>query len=210
MNHYKTTFETWNKLASQYQEKFMEIDLYNDSYALFCQQLEKPAARIFEIGCGPGNITKYLLSQRPDFKIYGIDVAPNMIELAKHNNPTADFKVMDCRKINTINEKFDGIICGFCMPYLSKEECQQLLLDCDALLTVGGALYFSAIEGDYKKSNYETSSDGQHTMFVYYHQVDYLLETLGENHFEIVALQRKEYPKKDKIEIHMIFIAKKK
>lgn len=31
-NHYKETFEIWNKVASLYQEKFMNLDLYNDSY----------------------------------------------------------------------------------------------------------------------------------------------------------------------------------
>jgi hypothetical protein len=31
MDRYKETFETWNKVASLYQDKFMELDLYNDS-----------------------------------------------------------------------------------------------------------------------------------------------------------------------------------
>ncbi|HKC68335.1 MAG TPA: class I SAM-dependent methyltransferase, partial [Bacteroidia bacterium] len=69
MDRYQNTFETWNKLAHNYQGKFMDFDLYDDTYNTFCQLLEKPNAKIFEIGCGPGNITRYLLTKHPDFKI---------------------------------------------------------------------------------------------------------------------------------------------
>ena len=95
MDNYKETFETWNKLASLYQDWFMDLDLYNDTYDFICNSITKENAKILDIGCGPGNITKYLLSKRPDFDIYGIDIAPNMIELAEKNNPAASFAVMD-------------------------------------------------------------------------------------------------------------------
>lgn len=62
MDPYKETFETWNKVASLYQEKFMELKLYNDTYDLICNVVIKNKATILEIGCGSGNITRYLLS----------------------------------------------------------------------------------------------------------------------------------------------------
>ena len=210
MNRYKTTFETWDKLASQYQDKFMNLDLYDDTYDAFCNAVEKQNATIFEIGCGPGNVTKYLLTKRPDFKITATDVAPNMVALAQQNVPDAVFKTLDCRETDKVNEKFDAVVCGFCMPYLSKEDCRKLIADSADLLNPNGVIYFSAIEGDYAKSGYETSSDGQHTMFVYLHQEDYLKKALEEDNFEIIALERKTYPKKDTIDTHIIFIAKKK
>ena len=211
MDNYKITFDTWNKIASLYQDKFMGMDIYNDTYNLFCELIKKPNASIFEIGCGPGNITKYLLASRPDFNIEAIDIAPNMIALAQNNNPTAKFSVMDCREIDKLTKKFDAIMCGFCMPYLSKEDCRKLIKDFSFLLNKGGIVYFSAIEDDYNKSNFETSSNGEFKMFIYYHQEDYLIEWLFENDFELVKLDRINYPKPDgKSSIHIIFIAKKK
>lgn len=32
MDKYKETFETWNNVASMYHDKFMDLDLYNDTY----------------------------------------------------------------------------------------------------------------------------------------------------------------------------------
>ena len=86
MDKYKETFETWNKIALLYQEKFMDLDLYNDTYDFICNSILKVNSKILEIGCGPGNITKYLLCKRPDFDILGIDIADKMVELAKINN----------------------------------------------------------------------------------------------------------------------------
>src|SRR5690606_3808601 len=99
-----------------------------------------------EIGCGPGNITKYLLSKKPDFDILGIDIAPNMVELAKQNNPTAHFALMDCRQINQLDTKFDGIIGGFCLPYLTRVESEKLISDASDLLNDNGLIYLSFVE----------------------------------------------------------------
>ena len=209
-DRYKATFEAYDKVASAYQDKFMDMDLYNDTYDLFCALIQKQNATVFEIGCGPGNITKYMLNKRPDFKVFGIDAAPKMIELAKANNPTADFEVMDCRTIDKVNSTFDGIVCGFCMPYLSKDDCCKLIKDCSKLLVGGGTLYFSAIEGDYEQSGYQSDSSGKIRMFIYYHEADHLLNQLAINDFELVQLARKSYPMPGGTSsIHSIFIARK-
>jgi predicted TPR repeat methyltransferase len=134
-----------------------------------------------------------------------------MIALAEQNNPGVQYKLMDAREINTLDSKFDAIICGFCMPYLSKEDCITLILDSSVLLNSGGIFYFSTIEGDYEKSKFESSSDGKHSMFVYYHQEDYLRHSVLDNHFEILQVIRKIYPVNDDTSsTHIIFIANKK
>ena len=210
MDSYQITFETWNKVASLYQDKFMDMDLYNDTYDRFCQLIEKQNPSIFEIGCGPGNITKYLLKKRPDFQIQAVDVSPNMIELAKNNNPKAQFSIMDCRKINTITSKFDAIICGFCVPYLSKNDTAKLFEDCSRLLAIGGVLYFSTIKGDYHNSGYEAGSTGDKS-YVYYYDEAYLQQQLWQNNFALLDLQYKHFPKANpNSSTDMIFIARKK
>lgn len=210
MKRNKETFETWNKIALLYQNKFMDFELYNETYDFICNSIIKEKAKILEIGCGPGNITKYLLSKRPDFNIYGIDIAPNMIELAKKNNPTADFKVMDSRQISEIKTKFDGIICGFCLPYLSQIESSKLIYDSYNLLTDNGLIYISFVEGDPKKSEFKVSSSGDRAYF-YYHNLEKLKTQLINRKFEKLKIFKLEFKKSetDK-EIHTILTAKKK
>lgn len=208
----KETIETYNASAKAYQDKFMEMDLYNDTYDTFCDLIKKSNAEIFEIATGPGNVVKYIHSKQPDFSVFGIDLSPDMIKLAKQNNPRADFAVMDCRKIHTINRTFDGILCAFCLPYLSKEESRKLIFDTSVLLKSDGLLYISTMEGCYDKSGYETTSfSGNNRVFVYYHQADFISDSLVEFGFEILDLQRKKYPEPDgSFLTDMIFIARKK
>ena len=61
MNKYEVNIATWNKLANLYENMFMNLDLYNESYDTLCNLLPQDNPNILEIGSGPGNITKYLL-----------------------------------------------------------------------------------------------------------------------------------------------------
>ncbi|MFZ9388086.1 MAG: class I SAM-dependent methyltransferase [Chitinophagaceae bacterium] len=210
MDRYKETFETWNKVASAYQDKFMDIDLYNETYDFVCDSVSMYKPRLLEIGCGPGNISKYLLAKRPDFDIFGIDIAPNMIRLAKSNNPTASFAIMDTRQIGELETKYDGIVCGFCLPYLSQTDCLKLISDCDKLLNDNGLIYLSFVEGDPINSGFQVGSSGERVYF-HFHNLDDLAEQLIEKRFTEMKIFKVKYEKsKSEIEIHTILIAKKK
>ena len=206
MDQTKMAVDIFNKLADGYQERFMDVSLYHDSLDMFCNSIQKEKAEILELACGPGNITKYLLENRPDFKILGTDLAPNMIALAKINNPTADFQLMDCRAIPSLNKKFDGIMCGFGLPYLSKEEALQFIKDSSQQLNKNGVLYISTMEDDNSKSGFKTGSTGD-TMFQNFHQADYLSAALEENGFNIIHLERKEYIHNEEKTTDLILIA---
>ena len=207
----KESVETYNISAKEYLSKVNKMDLYNDTYDRFCQVIMKKNPEILEIGCGPGNITKYLYSKRPDFKILGIDLAPSMIQLAQINNPQADFRVMDCRDIGKLNRKFEAIICGFCMPYLSKQEVSKMIADFSDLLKPNGLLYFSTMEDDYNKSGYvKTTFSGSNRVYIYYHQEDFLEGCLENSRLKIIDLQRKDCLESDgKVFSDMIFMARK-
>jgi 2-polyprenyl-3-methyl-5-hydroxy-6-metoxy-1,4-benzoquinol methylase len=210
MDYNKETFETWNKIASLYEQKFMHLELYNQTYDFICESISTKNAKILELGCGPGNITKYILSKRPDFKIYGTDIAPNMIELARKNNPTANFRVMDCREINEITDSFDGIVCGFIVPYLSPLQAKKLVVDVNQLLGNNGLFYLSFVEGAAQKSGFKTASTGDRSYF-FYHQLDEILKYLLQSSFEILKVFNEDYKiSENEFETHTIIVSWKK
>lgn len=209
MDKYKETFDTWNNVASIYQDKFMDLNLYNDSYDYICNSVIKQKAKLLEIGCGPGNITKYLLSKRPDFDIFGIDIAPNMIDLAKVNNPTANFEIMDSRQINKLDTKYDGIICGFCLPYLSPTESSELISNSYDLLNENGLIYLSFVEGDPDKSDFKVGSGGR--VYFQFHSLDDLKTQLIKIKFDEIETFKVKYKTSEtEFDIHTILTAKKK
>lgn len=209
MDHYAETFETWNKLAQQYQDKFMHLTLYNETYDYICRAIQEPKARVLELGCGPGNITQYLLTKQPDWEILGLDISPNMINLARRNNPTAKFEVMDVRDISSLKAQYDGIVCGFCMPYLAPEDGHKLVLDCANLLNDQGILYLSFVEGDSANDTYQVGSTGDRVYFHFY-TLENLRQQLTQNHFEELTTLRVPYTNsKSESETHTIVVAKK-
>lgn len=203
------TQQTWNKVAQLYEDKFMHLTYYNESYDCFCAAINNPHATILELGCGPGNITKYLLEKCPDYKILGTDISPNMIALAQKNNPTANFQLLDAREVHTLNQKFDAIVNGFCLPYLSAEAANKFIQNCNQLLNNNGVLYISFVEGAYEDSGFKTSSTGDATYF-YYHSLTKLQNTLLAQGFVINQIRYVDYIiKENQTEKHTIVIAQK-
>lgn len=192
-----------------YQEKFMHLDLYNESYDFFCDSITKGRAVILDLGCGPGNISRYLLNKRPGYRITGVDMAPNMIELARINNPAASFMTMDIRQISRLKAGFDAVICGFAVPYLSQDEVAVLITDSYHLLNDKGILYISFVAGDPDKSGFKTASSGDRAYF-YYHKTENIVEQVTENGCQLIRSFTVEYKTGGgESELHTIIIAQK-
>jgi predicted TPR repeat methyltransferase len=115
---------------------------------------------------------------------------------------------MDVRDIHQLANQYDGIMCGFCIPYLSKEDLNSLLIASKTLLKSNGIAYFSCIEGAYEKSGFESGSTGDRS-FVYYYQEDFIRGLCSENGLVIADLFRMNFEKSNGIqENHILFIAK--
>ncbi len=54
-----------------------------------------PAARVFDLGCGPGNSTELLAARYPQAAIVGVDNSPAMIAAARERLPGCRFDLAD-------------------------------------------------------------------------------------------------------------------
>ena len=129
--------------------------------------------------------------------------------MAQKNNQAAQFEVMDARDILKLNITFDGIIAGFCLPYLSGEESIQLIADASTLLNKNGVLYLSFVEGDSTQSGFQTASTGDRTYF-YFHELTNITNGFIDAGFEAPQMLHVNYgDANSKQEIHTILISKK-
>lgn len=207
----KETIAVYDQLAQAYEDKFMNMDLYDDTYDLFCDLIQKQNAKILELACGPGNITRYIRNKRPDFEIIATDASPKMVEKAQKNNPEVECMVLEAGKIYELKELFDGVICGFGLPYLSKLDVGVLIVNTFNRLNSDGIFYFSLIEDSYDKSAYESSSDGRFSVFIYYHELEYLREYFEKSNLTLLHVIRKPFSKPDgSISTHLILIGRKR
>lgn len=198
MDHNPIAIRVFNAWAQGYNDAFMDTALYHASFDRFCDAIEARNAEVLELGCGPGNITKYLLSKRPDLRILGTDLAPNMLELARANNPEAEFQLLDARTFSNLGRSFDAIMCGFILPYLTPGETAELMSDAHARLRDKGVLYISTMEGDPARSGFKPSSSGKGgSAYIQYYEGSFLTRTMQATGFTVLHLDRKAYAGRD-------------
>jgi trans-aconitate 2-methyltransferase len=95
--------------------------------------------KILDIGCGPGNSSQVLARRFPDASIMGVDSPAAMIETAKANYPTLDFRICDAGKdLSLLGNNFDVIFSNACIQWIPDHA--RLLKNMLRLLRPGGVL----------------------------------------------------------------------
>jgi ubiquinone/menaquinone biosynthesis C-methylase UbiE len=205
MDQSKHAVNVFDRRAADYAARYMDVSLYHDTLNAFCDAL-KPNAKILEVACGPGNITRYLRDRRDDLQITGTDLSPNMVALAKQNNPDAEFFLLDMRDIGQL-AGFDAVLCGFGLPYLSKDDAIAFIGQFPRVLKPDGWVYLSTMEGRYDQSKLQKSSDGKDEIFIHLHEAEYLVTALESAGFSIIDQRRQHFPDGQNT-IDLILIAK--
>jgi len=211
MDTFEISVKRFDEFASEYADRFMNIDSYRIHFAKFCDLIESKKPTILELACGPANVTRYLKQRFHDAKIVAIDLAPRMIDIARQMVNDVDFRVMDVRDIKSLDFKFDSVMCSFCLPFLSKSDTDKLISDCSDKLIKNGILYLSTMEGDESKAGFEsTSFSGDSKVYFNYHMQQDLEKSLVNNGFSIDYTIRQDYYESDgSVTIDLIMIAKK-
>lgn len=187
----------------------MDLAMYDESYRQFCELLRPGGARVLDAACGPGNVSRCLMTQRPDLELLGIDLAPQMVELARKAVPSARFSVHDCRALAGLKLRFDGIICAFGLPYFSWPEAAAFISAAGRALEPQGVLYISTMLGRSEDSGLQRCSSGDQ-VYVNYHSADQLIASLEGCGFSIIHQKRMQSPgAAPKATTDLILIARK-
>lgn len=184
-NNPQDTAQDFGQHANLYVEKYFDVDFYQDALKVF-YKISNAHVNYLDIAYRPGNLTSRLLSQFPNTKVLGIDIADEMLVQAKKNNPTAKFKNISCSALASIEVSFDGILCGFVLPYLNKAETKELIHDVPEKLNTSGTLFLSGNLGEYKKSILRgPSSDKGPELYSFNYSKSFLENELSRNGFSV-------------------------
>lgn len=200
----------FDKKAELYQQKYMDQSRYAEGLNRCCELLGTNHGKLLDLGCGPGNVSRFILDQRPELHIEAVDLSPAMVALAKNNLPTAECRVGDVRELDKLAGNYDIIVAGFCIPYLNREEVTKLIQAAGQKLNEGGLLYLSFMEGDYSLSGYQLSSDGQDKAFIHYYTAVEIRSIIDTTGFEVDTFLRSNFEKQDgKVDVDVQLIAVK-
>lgn len=101
-----------------------------------------PDAKILDVGCGPGEMVLDLCRQ--NWEVWGIDIADNMIKIAKEKHATSGkpnrvhLSTGDIEALEFPDNQFDLVICSGVVEYLHGDE--KWTAEMDRVLKTGGVL----------------------------------------------------------------------
>lgn len=153
--------------AEAYAVKYADVWRYKPSLDRFLAVIPM-GGRVVELACGPGNVTRHIVDQRPDLQILATDLAPEMLEVARRSVPEVERTLMDMRDIGRVQQTFHGVVCAFGLPYLDQQAADRFIRDAASVLRPGGALYLSTMEDDPSKSGWEGPSADQQVLMNYH------------------------------------------
>jgi cyclopropane fatty-acyl-phospholipid synthase-like methyltransferase len=161
------TVRLFGEHAEAYALKYADVGRYKPSLDHFLA-LMPMGAHVLELACGPGNVTRYLIDQRPDLRLLATDLAPEMVDVARRSVPEVEHKLMDMREVGTLGPAFHGVVCAFGLPYLDQQAAARFIRDAASVLLPGGALYLSTMEDEPAKSGWEGPSKDRQVLMNYH------------------------------------------
>src|SRR3954470_11224930 len=82
---------------------------------------------VADVGCGPGRITGYLHGAGLD--VFGIDLSPAMIDLARQDHPGLRFEVGSMTSLDLVGESLTGLLAWFSLIHVPDEAIPTVLAE---------------------------------------------------------------------------------
>ena len=139
----------YGEVAQLYTELFMnELASHPYDRALADAFIERvgSAARVLDVGCGPGALTDYLCTR--DVDACGVDLSQAMVDIAAEAFPDRPFLQGDMRQLDVADASLDGIVSRHSTIHFEPSQLDGVYAEFARVLRPGGTLllWFFAIE----------------------------------------------------------------
>lgn len=121
-------YQKWEKLARKYNrlwvQKYSLGPTRREVLKLLLPRLQANSTlKLFEAGCGTGQLISEISARYPQAEYLGIDAARNMIRIAKKNVKGQKIRFRTCPVEEfRSTEKYDIILCTHAFPYFPEKE----------------------------------------------------------------------------------------
>lgn len=122
--------------------------------------------QVADVGCGTGRITAHLRQLGLD--VFGIDLSPGMIEVARRDNPGLRFELGSMTDLALDDASVTGLIAWYSLIHVPDDEIGSVLAHFRRTLRAGGPLLLGFHLGD--ETKLKTEGYGGHPMKVHVHR----------------------------------------
>lgn len=186
------TQSSYDLVAAEYAEKFKD-EMDQKPFDREC--LDRLAREIgtlgpiCDLGCGPGQIARYLHRQGVD--TLGVDLSPRMVAEAQRLNPDIPFHQGDMLALPDAENSWGGIAAFYCIIHVPREKVVEALREMKRVLKPGGMLLITFHIGDEIKHLDEWWEKPVNLDFAFF-QPEEMVKWLTEACFEVVETLARE------------------
>ena len=138
--------QAYSSLSERYIELFASgRHEHPDDLRLIDQHLGHLPGPVLDLGCGPGHLTGYLRSRRPD--VTGIDLVPEFIAHARRAHPAARFDIGSLTSTPWADGSVGGALAWYSLIHFDPDELHGALAEIRRILAPGGAVVVGFFEG---------------------------------------------------------------
>lgn len=148
-NTVHNTQSSYDQVAAEYAEKFkdeMDAKPFDRDCLDRLARAVGDLGPICDLGCGPGQIARYLHRQGVD--TLGVDISPRMVAEAQRLNPEIHFHQGDMLALPDADNSCGGIAAFYCIIHLPREKIVDALREMKRVLKPGGVLLITFHIGD--------------------------------------------------------------
>jgi ubiquinone/menaquinone biosynthesis C-methylase UbiE len=125
-------------LAKSYHAFFAAVTALATD-ALFDDLHLRPGAHLLDVASGPGALTAEAANRGA--RAVGVDLSPQMIELAQRLYPTIEYREADVEHLPFPDHTFDAVVCAFGLGHFPRPELAAA--ECVRTLSAGGRIAFA-------------------------------------------------------------------
>jgi SAM-dependent methyltransferase len=147
---------SYDRVAQRYAQEYFE-ELNRKPYD--CELLDLFAERVkgrgavCEIGCGPGQIARYLKDKGTD--VHGLDLSQEMVNCAGELNGDITFRQGNMLSLEAADGSLAGIVSFYAIIHLKRDEVTKALKEMHRVLEPAGNLFLSFHGGEGELHRYE-------------------------------------------------------
>ena len=121
---------------------------------------------VADMGCGPGHVTAHLHAL--DLDVFGIDLSPGMIGVARRDHPGLRFALGSMTRLGLADASLGGVLAFWSLVHIPDDAIPGVLAEFRRVLRPGAPLLVGWHLGD--RSRLKTQGYGGHPMNVYVHR----------------------------------------
>lgn len=149
-SHLSATADAYDSVAVLYDELSRDaldaFPLDRAVLAAFAELVAAGAGRVAELGCGPGRTTAHLRDLGLD--VFGIDLSPAMIDLARQNHPDLTFELGSMDALDLADGKLNGIVSWYSLIHTPPQDLPPYFTEFRRVIAPGGHLLLGFFEAD--------------------------------------------------------------